>query len=152
MSSDLVDKAKDGPPQECSCGCVAWIAHVTDLPDPGFPSFNDFRVWQRQVDRGQVVWTATIKTTRYECESLRELEVTQSQRRRFAKARYEQTRSRARTVPVVRTVTILGLTISYVGFTYPPWGAWNRIQTPTDEAELLRTLGLEWCATTGIGC
>ena len=151
MPTERAVAAKDEP-AECKCGCVEWIAHDSDLPDPGYPSFNDFGVWQRQTDQGRVVWTATIKTTRYECESLRELQVTRSQRQRLVKARYEQTRSRFRSVPVVRTVTILGRTISYVGFTYPPWRAWNRIETPTDEGDHLRTIGLEWCATTGIGC
>jgi hypothetical protein len=143
--------AKDEPP-ECKCGCVEWIAHDSDLPDPGYPSLSGFGVWQRQTDQGRVVWTATIKTTRYECESLREIQVTQSQQQRLVKALYKQARSRFRTVAVVRTVKILGRTVSYIGFTYPPWRAWNRIETQTDEAELLRKRGLVWCATTGIGC
>ncbi len=151
MPTERADVAKDQP-TECRCGCIEWIAHESDLSDPGNPSISDLGIWQRQTDEGQVVWTATIKTTRYECESLRELQVTQSQQRRFVKARYEQTRSRFRAVAVVRKVTIFGRTVSYVGFTYPPWRAWHRMETPTDEAELLRTLGLRWCAETGIGC
>jgi len=42
--------------------------------------------------------------------------------------------------------------ISYGSFTYPPWRAWNRIETPIDEAAHLQAIGLEWCATTALGC
>lgn len=149
----MPDDKANGTEAECRCGCVEWIAHVTDLPDPGSPRTVNLGVWQSEEETGQAVWQARINITRYKCESLQEIEVRRGPVERLVKARYRKERTRLRNVPVIRSVVVFGRRVYYfAGLTYPPWGPWTRTETDVGEADILRQRNLDWCATTGIGC
>lgn len=149
----MPDEKTSGTEPECRCGCIEWVAHVADLPDPGCPHTTALGVWQSEVETGQAVWQARVVVTRYRCESLEEIEVRRGPVERLVKAGYRKDRSRARTVPVIRSVTVFGLTVYYfAGLTYPAWGPWTRAETDVGEAGILRPRNLDWCATTGVGC